>query len=259
MSRIIVPLLFFLLATGAGWTQEADTWLKRFDEALRLGRFEQARQFGRQYLDQGRDEESRGRVKYWLGALEQSYPAARERLEGLLRDSGDDVLAAQAGVRLAEMALVRGQIRDGVEALRWAERRIGGRDANLLRSVQIQLAQAYLAEDRLWQAERMVSRVDEDVAGLDLVDKRRLDFVRTILLWRNGQSREFWKEEAKFEDNYPRSGYLPSLLAEAAGLNALGRSQYDERQIEVMRDILEYYPDSPEAFIAERVMLRPVE
>jgi tetratricopeptide (TPR) repeat protein len=254
----IFPAVFFLLSLSVFAAAQSDEefLFNQFEQAIRSGNFTEARRIGNLLENTYPASGKILRVRFWLGTLESTYDQAEERLEDLARDYEDTEWARLADLRLAELAYLEDHPRDAVDALRRAERRARDfeeEDPLTLAAVRLELARAYLASGRESSAESILERIEEE--GRDLppaLDEFR-GYLSAVVLWHDSQEKDYWRALAEFEDLYPKSEYLPSLLWTAATWNRGRKLDPEDYGQELLRELLDFYPDSPEALMVRQL------
>lgn len=245
--------LFFLSVSGFAQTETA---LKtQFDEALLEGRIEDARSLGEFFLRSFPDSPQSPEILYWLGCFQADYGQAMKYLESVakLMDSHLE-LARMARQRMREFYYLEGRARDGVDLLRDTERRERN---NLLmqEEARLQLAAVYLAIGRGRNA-RSALRSFSDPGLLSPEPRQRYLFYEAVALWLDKDRKNFWQKQLEYEDAFPNTRYLPSLLYLAAGVEGRAASSLTLDEKDYLGDILKYYPQSPEALLTRQALAR---
>ena len=79
-------------------------------------------------------------------------------------------------------------------------------------------------------------------------------FCLAVILWERGKTKEFWQQVLEFERQFPESSHLPSLQFIASGFPLQRRSRRAKVDRELLQEIVDYFPDSPEAYLSRRAL-----
>jgi len=230
----------------------------RFDQALASGDLEQAGQLGKQFVKTYGDSVHLQRVRYELALFEPDYGEALNLLEEIVDGSQESRWVVLAGARIALLARLQGRMRDAVVALREAERKGAARggaavEPQDLQRLRLEMARAYLSLGRESAAAQVLERL-ENPEQLSPLEQEASAFCLALILWEKGEDKQFWQQVLAFEERFPESSYLPSLQFIASGYPLRRRSRRPGVDRELLREIVEYFPDSPEAYVARRVL-----
>jgi len=252
--RLLVSGVLVLCASS-GFAQTETDLKAQFDEALLEGRIEDARSLGKFFLQSFPDSLQTPEVAYWLGCFQANYGEAMKYLESVARlmDSHLD-LARMARQRMVEFTLLDGRAKEAVDLLRDTERR--ERDNLLmLEEARLQLTAAYLAIGRDRNA-RAVSRSFSDPGLLQPEQRQRYLYYEAVALWIDKDRKNFWQKQLEYEDAFPNTRYLPSLLYLASGAEGRSSSSLTADEKDYLGDILKYYSQSPEALLTRQALAR---
>lgn len=257
---VVLLLGIFLLAGSvpAQSPEDEQQLYLRFDQALASGDLEQAGQLGKQFVKAYRDSVHLQRVRYELALFEPDYGEALNLLEEIVDGSQESRWVVLAGARIALLARLQGRMRDAVVALREAERKGAvrggaGVEPQDLQRLRLEMARAYLSLGRESAAAQVLERL-ENPEPLSPLEQEAYAFCLALILWEKGEDKQFWQQVLAFEERFPESSYLPSLQFIASGYPLRRRSRRPGVDRELLREIVEYFPDSPEAYVARRVL-----
>jgi hypothetical protein len=163
-------------------------------------------------------------------------------------------LARMARRRMAEFTLLESRTKDAVDLLRDTERR-ERENLLMLEEARLQLTAAYLAIGRDRNA-RAVSRSFSDPGLLQPEQRQRYLFYEAVALWIDKDRKKFWQKQLEYEDAFPNTRYLPSLLYLASGVAGRAASSLTLDERDYLGDILKYYPQSPEALLTRQALAR---
>jgi len=253
----LVSFCLTLLPAQAQGEGEEERLYARFDQAVRTGDFEQARQTGAAFIEAYPDSANLLRVEYWLGCIEPDYEQAVERLEAVIEKTKDSRWAVLAGTRIAERARLARREKDAIDALRDVERKARSdraADPTVMTLPRLEMARGYLSLGRESAASTVLDRLKEP-EELSKEEQQSYWFSRAAVLWQRGRKKEFWRQVLEFESRFPESDYLPSLRWIAAGYPTGGKSRRGKKvDREMLQDIVEYFPGSPEAYLARKAL-----
>ena len=254
-------LLVFCLSTGFATMMTSESFAQpegdpavRFDQALRLGRFDEARQMGQILVDEDPDSPENLRIRYWLGCLQPDYRQATRELEAVARKTENEQLAVLARRRISEMAKLHSRSRDAARALETVLKKLRNQEPSpdeILDEVRLDLAQVYLSYGKERDAEKQL----EAIASPDRLSRpqrEQYEFCQALALWQDGKRKAFWKKQLAFDEDYPRSDYSAAFLWIAAEEALQKKSNLTQTEKEILEDIVDFYPDSPEAHLARK-------
>jgi len=254
-------LLGVLLLAGSAPAQSPEDEQQlyaRFNQALASGDLEQAEQLAKEFAKAYPDSAHLQQMQYELALTEPDYGKALNRLEEIIDGSEASRWIVLAGTRIALLARLESRMRDAVVALREAERKGAVRggaavEPQDLQRLRLEMARAYLSLGRESAAAQVLERL-ENPEQLSPLDQEAYAFCLALILWGQGEDKQFWQQVLAFEERFPESSYLPSLQFIASGYPLRRRTRRPRVDRELLQEIVDFFPNSPEAYVARRAL-----
>ena len=241
-----------------GTVTEMKSLSGQFDQALQRGDYDTARRLGEVFVEENPKSATAPRVEYWLGTLETDSRRATRRLKSVIKEADrTSQWSTYAERRMAELALLEGDTKEALSLLRSTMKREAERETAasrpLLDALRLDLAGLYLNQRKERSAAELLDEIVEP-GRFTSVQEGRYQFLRSVILWRTGKREAFWQGMIRFEDRFRHSSYLPAHLALASGLIDRRDGRSEEEDSELWQELVEYYPTSPEAYLARQAL-----